>query len=589
MEERKEIKVNQEVFARVWKHWKPAFAKSKWSLIGATVFFSAAMVLDLLIKPVCWKYVFNGLTKHDYVWGYFGMALIASLVAYTMSRLGDATIVLAETRIIRNLKGYILKGLLGKSMQFFTENSSGGLVAKSKRFAAVSEQVIDEWVLSIFRSIIFVTYFFIFVCITLPELALFFVVWIAIFIAVVVIMSQVRLKYDLASSNSDSLTTGYISDTLLSVFTLRIFSAVSRQFSQFEKIVEIEEIRRRKSWFIGNLQWAIQSALVLILEFTCMYYVIRSIESGVYEVGTAAQVQSYVASLAAFMWGMGRSLIKVRTAFADAFEMAEKLDHPETESITDGGDGGFSHSGITMRNVSFGYSSERMILKGFSFEFQAGKTYGIIGKTGSGKSTLIKLLERFYEPQSGTISVGGQEVSSIDKNTLRKMITLVPQIPIFPSVTIREAISIGRPEATEAEVIHAAELACCDFIWQKPDGLDTLIGERGVKLSGGESQRLAIAAAVLQNPEIIIMDEPTSALDSATEYLIQRAIKNCFAGKTMIVIAHRLSTVAVLDEILHLDEGRLVGHGSHGELLKHSEAYNTLWSLQTNPQILAHE
>jgi ABC-type multidrug transport system fused ATPase/permease subunit len=242
-----------------------------------------------------------------------------------------------------------------------------------------------------------------------------------------------------------------------------------------------------------------------------------------------------------------------------------------------------------MNHVSFGYTPEQMILKRFSFEFKPGRTYGIIGKTGSGKSTLIKLLERFYEPQSGVISIGGQSIATIDKNTLRKMITLVPQIPIFPSVSIREAIMIGRPDASEAEVIRAAELACCDFIWQKPEGLDTLIGERGVKLSGGEAQRLAIAAAVLQNPEIIIMDEPTSALDSATEYLIQRAIKNCFAGKTMIVIAHRLSTVAVLDEILHLDEGRLIAHGSHTELLVTSDAYNNLWSLQTNPQILAHE
>jgi ATP-binding cassette subfamily B protein len=402
-------------------------------------------------------------------------------------------------------------------------------------------------------------------------------------------MSRLRLKYDLASSNSDSLTTGYISDTLLSVFTLRIFSAVSRQFTQFETIISVEEERRRKSWFIGNLQWAIQSALVLVLEFTCMYYVIRSIELGVHEVGTAAQVQSYVASLAGFMWGMGRSLIKVRTAFADAYEMAEKLDYPETESVVDGQTKTRPPSGITMNHVSFGYTPEQMILKRFSFEFKPGRTYGIIGKTGSGKSTLIKLLERFYEPQSGVISIGGQSIATIDKNTLRKMITLVPQIPIFPSVSIREAIMIGRPDASEAEVIRAAELACCDFIWQKPEGLDTLIGERGVKLSGGEAQRLAIAAAVLQNPEIIIMDEPTSALDSATEYLIQRAIKNCFAGKTMIVIAHRLSTVAVLDEILHLDEGRLIAHGSHTELLVTSDAYNNLWSLQTNPQILAHE
>lgn len=589
MEEKKEIKVNAAVRAQVWKHWKPSFMKSKWSLLGTTIFFSVAMILDLLVKPIYWKHVFDGLVKHQDIWSYFYIALGVSVMAYVMSRFGDATMLLAETRIIRNLKGYILKGLLGKSMQFFTEHSSGGLVAKSKRFAAVSEQVIDEYVLSIFRSVILMVYLFIFTSIIIPDLTLVFVGWVAVFIFVVRKISRYRMKYDLISSNADSITTGYVSDTLLSVFTLRIFSAIPRQFKQFEEIISEEERKRRRSWYIGNVQWAVQSFLVLILEFTCMYYVLREIERGTYEVGMAALVQSYIASLAAYMWGMGRSLIKVRSAFADAFEMAELLDEPQAESVVDAPMPHIADRSVMLQNVSFGYTERQLILKNFSFAFESGRSYGIIGKTGSGKSTIVKLLQRFYEPNAGVISIGGQDIAGINKNALRKVIALVPQIPIFPSVTIREIIKLGRPDATEEEIVNAANLACCDFIWNKPDGLDTIIGERGIKLSGGEAQRLAIAAAVLQDAQIIIMDEPTSALDSATEYSIQRAIKNCFRGKTLIVIAHRLSTVAVLDEILHLENGMLAAHGTHDELLVISAAYNKMWDLQTNPQIVAHE
>ena len=589
MEEKKDIKVNAAVRAKVWKHWKPAFMKSKWSLMGTTLFFSVAMILDLLVKPVYWKHVFDGLVKHEDIWSYFYIALSVSVVAYVMSRLGDATMLLAETRIIRNLKSYILKGLLGKSMQFFTDHSSGGLVAKSKRFAAVSEQVIDECVLSIFRSFILLAYLLVFTSVIIPDLMPIFVGWTLVFIVVIAIISRYRMKYDLISSNADSVTTGYVSDTLLSVFTLRIFSSIPRQFMHFEETISEEERKRRKSWYIGNAQWAIQSLLVLFLEFTCMYYVLREIQAGTYEVGMAALVQSYIASLTAYMWGMGRSLIKVRSAFADAYEMAELLDEPQAESVVDAPMPRITDRSVMLQNVSFGYTEKQPILKNFSFAFESGRSYGIIGKTGSGKSTIVKLLQRFYEPNAGVISIGGEDIANIDKNALRKVIALVPQIPTFPSVTIREIIKLGRHDATETEVIRAAQLACCDFIWKKPHGLDTIIGERGVKLSGGEAQRLAIAAAVLQDAQIIIMDEPTSALDSATEHSIQLAIKNAFKGKTMIVIAHRLSTVAVLDEILHLEDGALAAHGSHDELLVKSEAYSKMWDLQTNPQIVAHE
>jgi ABC-type multidrug transport system fused ATPase/permease subunit len=542
-----------------------------------------------LVKPILWKNVFDGLVTNVDMWSYFYWALSVSIIAYICSRFGDVSIVIAEAKIIRNLKNSILESLLGKSMQFYTEHSSGGLVAKSKRFASVSEQVIDEVVLSIIRSVLLIFYLLIFTSITIPKLMPVFVVWVIVFMAMVLIMSRIRLKYDLETSNADSVTIGFISDTLLSVTVLRIFSATPAQFLKFLGITDDEAYKRKRSWFLGNIQWGMQSLLVLVLEFVCMYVVLHDIENKIYLVGMAALIQSYIASLTGYMWGLGRSLIKVRTAFADAYEMAVLLDEPTEEPLVETDFLTVPHYGISLENINFSYGDGRSVLHNLKYTFQEGNSYGIVGETGSGKSTIMKLLMRFYNPEQGQITIGGIDISLIDKNQLRNLISFVPQNPVFPSITIREVIRLGRPDATEEEVNSAARRACCDFIWTKPLQMDTLIGERGVKLSGGESQRLAIAAAILKDAPIVVMDEPTSALDAETEHSIQEALHSHFKGKTMIVIAHRLSTVAVLGEILLLEKGLITHHAPHEELLQKSEVYTRMWLLQTHPQIMIYE
>jgi len=404
---------------------------------------------------------------------------------------------------------------------------------------------------------------------------------------VTIILSRIRMKYDLRSSSADSVTTGHVSDILLSVFTLRVFSAIPRVRSTFEEIAKDEQIKRRLTWFIGNFQWAIQGIFVVILELYCMRLIIGKVENKVYTIGTAVLVQSYIATLSMYMWGLGRSLIKVRTAFADAYEMAELLNEPSSEptcyvdkSIIP------KNNGIIFSDVTFGYIDGAQALKNFSFNFLAGRRYGLIGKTGSGKSTLTKLILRAYSHNNGEILVCNESINSINKLILRSWISYVPQDPQFPSWTVREIISMGNPIASDEEVRTAAEKASCDFIWKKlPFGFETKIGERGVKLSGGERQRLAIAAAILKNGPIVIMDEPTSALDAYTEKSIQKAIQTHFVGKTLIVIAHRLSTVAILDEIILLENGKVKDFGPHELLLKTSKDYKEMWELQTHPHL----
>lgn len=575
-------KVTPKVIKVVWKHWRKAYKQSKMMLTGTIIFYSVSMYTDLMFRPTQWKNIFDSLSNGNSPWMAFNLIIIASIVGWVMSRLGETCIVLSESKIIKDLKDYCMEQLLGKSTHFFSTYSSGSLVAKSKRFASASETVIDEFVFLIFRSFFLTIYLVIYSWILIPELTLIFLVWILMFMFVAIILSRHRMKFDLKSSSADSVTTSQISDILLSVFTLRVFSAIPSVLNTFKEVTRDEKIKRRVALFIGNIQWAIQGILVIILEVYCMNLIIGKVENKVYTIGTAVLVQSYIATLSMYMWGLGRSLVRFRTSFADAYEMADLLNEESSEPIHLEDKVIPKSNGIIFSDVTFGYNDGVQALDKFSFNFIAGRRYGLIGKTGSGKSTLTKLILRAYSHKNGTIEVCDESIDSLNKLVLRSWISYVPQDPQFPSWTVREIISMGNPTANDEEIKSAATKASCDFIWKKlPCGFDTIIGERGVKLSGGERQRLAIAAAILKDGPIVIMDEPTSALDAHTEQSIQKAIQMHFEGKTLIVIAHRLSTVAILDEIILLEDGRVKDFGPHDELLIKSSDYREMWELQT--------
>lgn len=577
------------VLGTVWSHWKPSFKKNGWFLFVTFLVYSLGMCIDYMYKPVQWKNIFDALVTGSTPWHYFSTIVIASIIGWALARIGETCIVFAEASILKELKDYCIKGLLGKNTQFFHTHPSGALIAKWKRFASVSETVIDEVIFSISRSVLLMVYVLIYAYFLIPDLAFPFFLFILVFTLATVWLSKIRMEYDLKSSELDSRTTARASDIISSVFTLRTFTAIPQTTKEFAQVTYEDKKKRQHAWFIGNIQWSVQGLCILVLEVYCMYHALQKVEQGVYTLGTVAMIQSYIASLGAYMWGLGRSLIKVRTAFADAYEMGQLLHEPNEEPLD------FSDEiqntnkeslcgGIVCENVSFSYNenSHKQTLKNFSFFFEEGKQYGIIGKTGAGKSTLTKLLLRAYPHTQGTITVCNKPIESLHKMELRSYISYVPQDPQFPSTSIRNILKLGNPEATDEELELIARQASCDFIWEKlPSGFDTEVGERGIRLSGGERQRIAIATALLKDAPIVIMDEPTSALDAQTEKTIQDAIQTLFKGKTLIVIAHRLSTVAPLDEILLLKDGELEVHAPHEELLEISAEYTELWKLQT--------
>jgi ATP-binding cassette subfamily B protein len=236
---------------------------------------------------------------------------------------------------------------------------------------------------------------------------------------------------------------------------------------------------------------------------------------------------------------------------------------------------------VQFDNVSFAYESSRQILHGVSFAIPAGHTLAVVGHSGSGKSTLSRLLFRFYEIDAGRILIDGQDLREVTQASLRSAIGIVPQETVLFNDTIYYNIAYGRPGASREEVMAAAKLAFIhDFIAALPEGYDTLVGERGLKLSGGEKQRVAIARAILKNPALLIFDEATSALDSKSEKAIQAELKKLSENRTTLMIAHRLSTIVDADQILVMEQGRIVERGSHRELLAHDGLYARMWALQ---------
>ncbi len=580
-------KTKAPVVTTVWRHWKPTFRRNGW-LLSATLFlYSVSTYLGVMLKPTQWKLAFDALSHGQSPWPAFSAIIWIVASAWLISRTGEVIIVLAETRVIKQLKDYALYGLMRKSTQFYNEHASGGLVAKVKRFAGVSEAVIDQFIFSIIPSAMLVIYLVVYTAFTIPNLSIIFASWIVLFLSATYAISRFRMKYDLKSSKADSITTGHLADILLSIFTFRIFSCAKREYKRFTETTTTEFKLRQKAWFMGSIQWAVQGMFMVLLEIICMSVIIRKVVAGTETIGTAIMVQAYIVSLSMYMWGVGQSLVKIRTAFADAHEMSALLDEQSNEPVDEYQPSSQpTDNTISFVGATFCYGKNAPAIDTLDYVFQPGTHYGLVGFSGSGKTTLTKILLRLHELQSGTISIGGVDITLMDKADLRSLIAFVPQQMHFPNRTVREIIAMGQPNATDEMIEIAARKASCDFIWEKlPYGLDTYVGERGVKLSGGECQRLAIAAAILKDAPIVIMDEPTSALDAKTERTIQRSIRDYFPGKTVIIIAHRLSTVAMLDEVLYMRLGKIVHSAPHDTLLEISEEYRNMWHLQTTPEL----
>ena len=401
------------------------------------------------------------------------------------------------------------------------------------------------------------------------------------------VVTEWRVKIRKEMNDQDNDANQKAIDSLLNFETVKYFGAETREANRYDKAMagyEVAALKTSNSLGVINIGQAliINSALVVVMIMSAL-----EVSSGKASVGDFVTVNAFIMQVMMPLNFLGFVYRETRQALVDMSEMFSLLEQP-AEVLDKSGAPSLQVKGarIELRDVHFAYDPERKILKGVSLQVPAGKTLAIVGPSGSGKSTIGRLLFRFYDVSAGALLVDSQDVRNVTQASLHNAIGVVPQDTVLFNDTIYYNIAYGRADATQADIEEAAKAAQIhDFVKSLPLGYNTTVGERGLKLSGGEKQRVGIARTLLKNPPILLLDEATSALDTETEHEIQESLITMGQGRTVLIIAHRLSTVVHADQIVVLEQGKVVEQGSHDELLAKEGRYSHLWNLQLSEDV----
>ena len=415
-----------------------------------------------------------------------------------------------------------------------------------------------------------------------PSYLLVIVVTIALYVIFTFRVTEWRVQIRRRMNEQDTDANQKAIDSLLNFETVKYFGAEKREAERYDQSMRGYEknaiITAQSLAFLnGGQAFLITGGLVTVMVMAAF-----GVENGTLTVGDFVMVNAYMIQITLPLGFLGTVYREIRQALVDMGEMFDLLEQPA--EITDKPDApeiAVTGGRVTMEDVHFGYSPERPILKGVSLDVEPGNTIAIVGPSGSGKSTIGRLLFRFYDVSGGALKIDGQDVRDVTQVSLHDQIGVVPQDTVLFNDTIRYNIAYGKANATQGEVEEAARAAQIhDFILSLPDGYETQVGERGLKLSGGEKQRVGIARTLLKNPPILLLDEATSALDTKTEHEIKEALARAGEGRTVLTIAHRLSTIVEADEIVVLDAGVIVERGQHADLLEREGRYADMWKMQ---------
>lgn len=473
--------------------------------------------------------------------------------------------------------------VINQSMTFHNDRFSGSLTSAANKLPNAFIRLKSNFVWDIFPLILTAIYSIGVAAVICVPFAVILLVYTIIYMGVAIVTYYKTLKVDEELADAENKQTGQLADAITNEMSVKSYAREKLEETRFRRATD----RTKKATFAAAKVsfWRNLSMNVVNMVTFAGLLVLIVMSHDLFGITIANMVFLYSLSnsLLSNVWTINHILRAVNRAFGDAKQMVEILDMPcivddKTDKILK-----VKNAEIDISHIAFRHEGQKTpLFEDFNLKMPAGKSIGLVGVSGSGKTTLTKLLLRFDDVTGGAIYIDGQDIRDVTQESLREAIAYVPQESSLFHRSIFENIAYGKPDATRKEVIRAAKLANADeFIRELPNGYDTLVGERGVKLSGGQRQRVAIARAILKDAPILVLDEATSALDSESEALIQEALVNLMHGRTSIVVAHRLSTIAGLDEIVVLSDGRIVEQGSHHELLDNNGEYTKLWSRQS--------